>query len=145
MTERNEKKERREAMETKPLILVCDDNKSISQLIVFVLQKSGYQAQAVDSALDCVALARRTRPDAILMDIVMPGMDGATASGLMKDIPELAGTPIVLLSAMPPEQVKDRLEDADVKGYLLKPFRITDLLELVRSCLTSSVPLKQAV
>jgi len=132
-------------METKPLILVCDDNKPISQLIVFVLQKAGYRAQAVSSALDCVAAARRTRPDAILMDIVMPGMDGATASGLMKDIPELAGVPIVLLSAMPQDHVKDRLEDADVKGYLLKPFRITDLLDLVRNCLALRAPLKQAV
>ena len=132
-------------METKPLILVCDDNKSISQLIVFVLQKAGFRAQAVASALDCVALARRTKPDLILMDIILPGMDGATASGLMRDIPELAGVPIVLLSGMPQEQVKERLQDADVKGYLLKPFRITDLLDLVRGCLSKLAPLKQAV
>ena len=132
-------------METKPFILVCDDNKAISQLVVFVLQKAGHGAQAVSSALDCVALARRTRPDAILMDINMPGMDGATAAGLMKDIPELEGVPIVLLSAMPQEQVKDRLEDAEVKGYLLKPFRINDLLDLVQYCLSLKTALKQAV
>ena len=132
-------------METKPLILVCDDNKSISQLIVFVLQKAGYRSQAVGTALDCVALARRSKPDVILMDIVMPGMDGATASGLMKDIPELVGTPIVLLSAMPQEQVKDRLEDTDVKGYLTKPFRIGDVLDLVKHCLSLRPALKPAV
>jgi CheY-like chemotaxis protein len=132
-------------METKPLILVCDDNRSISQLIVFVLQKAGYRAQAVGTALDCVALARRSKPDVILMDIVMPGMDGATASGLMKDIPELAATPIVLLSAMPQDQVKDRLDDTSVKGYLTKPFRITELLDLVGSCLSQRPALKQAV
>jgi two-component system, cell cycle response regulator DivK len=137
--------ERRDAMETKPFILVCDDNKSITQLIVFVLQKAGYLAQAVNSALDCVAVARRNRPDVILMDIVMPGMDGATASGLMKDIPELRGVPIILLSAMPQEEVKDRLEEAEVKGYLLKPFRISDLLEIVRISLPDRTPLKQAV
>ena len=132
-------------METKPFILVCDDNKSISQLVVFVLQKAGYRAQAVSSALDCVAVARRSRPDAIIMDILMPGMDGATASGLMKDILELQGVPIVFLSAMPQEQVKDRVEEAGVTGYLLKPFHINDLMALVEHCLSLQFPLKQAV
>jgi len=137
--------ERRKAMDKQPFILVCDDNKAISQLIVFALQKSGYRVQAVDSALECVAVARRVRPDAILMDIVMPGMDGAIASGLMKDIPELEGVPIVLLSAMPQDQVKDRVEDAGLRGYILKPFRIVDLLEMVRSCVSQRFPLSQTI
>lgn len=132
-------------METTPFVLVCDDNKAISQLIVFVLEKSGYRVQAVNSALDCVAMARRNRPDVILMDILMPGMDGATASGLMKEIPELERVPIVLLSAMPRDQVKDRMQDAGLGRYLLKPFRISDLLETVRGCLPTPVRLTQAV
>jgi CheY-like chemotaxis protein len=136
---------RRTAMDKQPFILVCDDNKAISQLIVFALEKAGYRVQAVDSALDSVAVARRLRPDAILMDIILPGMDGATASGLMKDIPELEGVPIVLLSAMPHDQVKERAEDAGLTGYLLKPFRIGDLLEIVRSSISRRFPLPQAV
>jgi CheY-like chemotaxis protein len=59
---------RRTAMDKQPFILVCDDNKAISQLIVFALEKAGYRVQAVDSALDSVAVARRLRPDAIRGD-----------------------------------------------------------------------------
>jgi CheY-like chemotaxis protein len=63
----------------------------------------------------------------------------------MKDIPELEGVPIVLLSAMPHDQVKERAEDAGLTGYLLKPFRIGDLLEIVRSSISRRFPLPQAV
>ena len=56
-----------------------------------------YRAQAVESALDCVAIARKDHPDMIIMDIMMPGMDGATAAGLMQDVPEIEGVPPGLL------------------------------------------------
>src|SRR6185369_17361973 len=123
----------------KPFILVCDDNRAIRESLVVILNHAGYQAQAVESALDCVAVARRSRPDMIIMDIMMPGMDGATASGLMKDVPEIAGIPVVLLSAMPEDQVKVRAEDAGVAGYMLKPYRKNVLLECVERCLSSKL------
>jgi len=122
-------------MDTKPFVLVCDDNRPIAQAIVFMLQGAGYRAEAVTSALDCVALARRDTPNLIIMDIMMPGMDGATASGLMKDVPEIEGVPVVLLSAMPEDQVRVRAEDAGAAGYLLKPYRKDVLLGVVRNCL----------
>jgi CheY-like chemotaxis protein len=94
--------------------------------------------------LDCVAVARRDTPDLIIMDIMMPGMDGATASGLMKDVPEIEGVPVVLLSAMPEDQVKVRAEDAGVAGYLLKPYRKDVLLEVVRRCILQSAALQRS-
>ena len=125
-------------METKPFILICDDSRPIRESLVVILNHAGYRAQAVESALDCVALARKEHPDMIIMDIMMPGMDGATASGLMKDVPEIMGIPVVLLSAMPEEQVQVRAEDAGAAGYLLKPYRKNVLLECVQRCITST-------
>jgi hypothetical protein len=72
-------------------------------------------------------------------------MDGATASGLLTDIPELEGVPVVLQPAMPQDPVKDRVQDAGLWSDILKPFRIVDLLELVRSCVSRRFPLPQAV
>lgn len=118
-------------MDQKPFVLICDDNRAIAQSLVFTLENAGYRVQAVDSALDCVAVARRDHPVMIFMDIMMPGMDGATASGLMKDVPEIEGVPVVLLSAMSEEQVRVRAEDAVAAGYLLKPYRKNVLLECV--------------
>lgn len=126
-------------MENKPFILVCDDTRAIRESLVVILNHAGYRSAGVDSALDCVAVARRDHPDMIIMDIMMPGMDGATASGLMKDAPEIAGIPVVLLSAMPEEQVKIKAEDAGAMGYLLKPYRKNVLLECVERCLSSKL------
>lgn len=127
-------------MNDKLFVLVCDDNEAIADSLVFFLRKAGYRAQAVNSALDCVATPRRDRPDLIIMDIMMPGMDGATASGLMKDVPQIANVPVVLLSAMSEEQVESRMEDAGAVDYLLKPYRKDLLLEVVQRCISTSVP-----
>lgn len=126
-------------MENKQFILVCDDSRAIRESLVVILNHAGYRAVGVDSAIDCVAVARKDHPDMIIMDIMMPGMDGATASGLMKDVPEIAGIPVVLLSAMPEDQVKVRAEDAGVAGYMLKPYRKNVLLECVERCLSSKL------
>jgi two-component system alkaline phosphatase synthesis response regulator PhoP len=131
-------------MVTKPFVLVCDDTRAIAQSIVFMLQGAGYRAQAVECALDCVAVARKDTPDLIIMDIMMPGMDGATASGLMKDVPEIEGVPVVLLSAMPEDHVKVRAEDAGAAGYLLKPYRKDVLLKTVAECMRKAIALKQS-
>ena len=131
-------------MDTKPFVLVCDDTRAIANAIVFMLQGAGYRAQAVDAALDCVALARKDTPDLIIMDIMMPGMDGATATGLMKDVPEIDGIPVILLSAMPEDQVRICAEDAGAAGFLLKPYRKETLLNVVRNCLAQTRPLRQS-
>jgi len=131
-------------MDTKPFVLVCDDTRAIANAIVFMLQGAGYRAQAVDSALDCVAVARKDTPNLIIMDIMMPGMDGATAAGLMQDVPEIEGVPVVLLSAMPEEQVRICAEDAGAAGFLLKPYRKDVLLGVVRNCLAQPHALRQS-
>lgn len=118
-------------MDQKPFVLICDDNFAIAQSLLLTLENAGYRAQAVDRALDCVAVARRDHPVLIIMDLMMPGMDGTMASGLKKDVPEIEGVPVVLLSAMSEEQVRVRAEDAGAAGYLLKPYRKNVLLECV--------------
>ena len=119
-------------MSTVPMILVCDDTRNIAQSIIFMLQNAGYRAEWVPSAMDCVSRARKERPDLILMDIMMPGMDGAMASELMAQYPELAGIPIVLLSALPEDEVREKAHDAGAVDFLCKPFKKETLLGTVR-------------
>jgi len=118
-------------MDQKPFVLICDDNRAIAQSLAFTLEDAGYRVQAVDRASDCVAVARRDPPVLIIMDMLMSGMDGATASGLKKDVPEIEGVPVVLLWGISEEQVQVRAEDAAAAGYLLKPYRKNVLLECV--------------
>jgi CheY-like chemotaxis protein len=115
-----------------PFILVCDDHKTVGESLAVLIRAAGYRVQAVQEALQCLAVARKDRPAMILMDIMMPGLDGATASDLMKDVPNLEGVPIVLISAMPEEEVREKAQEAGVAGYLLKPCPKELLLETVR-------------
>ncbi len=115
-----------------PMILVCDDAKNIGQSIVFILQNAGYRAEWVPNAMECVGRARKERPELILMDIMMPGMDGAMACELMAQYRELEGIPIVLLSAMSEDDVRAKAHDAGAVDFLCKPFKKETLLETVR-------------
>jgi CheY-like chemotaxis protein len=119
-------------MSDSPFILVCDDNKSVAEALAVLIRAAGYRVQVAQEALQCLAVARKDRPSMILMDIMMPGLDGATASDLMKDVPELDHVPIILISAMPEDEVREKAKEAGVAGYLLKPCPKDLLLETVR-------------
>jgi CheY-like chemotaxis protein len=119
-------------MNQPPLILVCDDMKNIAQSIIFILQGAGYRAQWAPAALECLHMARKERPGLILMDIMMPGMDGAMASELMGQNPELEGIPVVLLSAMPEDEVRAKAHEAGAVDFLCKPFKKDTLLATIR-------------
>ncbi len=123
-----------------PYILVCDDTQNIARSLAILIQAAGYRCLAVPSALECVAAARRERPALILMDIMMPGIDGAMASALMRDNAELEGIPIVLVSALPEEQVRPRATEAGAVDFILKPFRKDQILACLRRWVTDPVP-----
>jgi CheY-like chemotaxis protein len=124
-------------MVPKPFILICDDDLATTTSLVHVLQEAGYRAQAVTSAQDCVEVTRKTAPDMIIMNIMMPGMNADLVSGLRKDVPEISGVPVALLSGMSEEQGNLCEEDAGMTGYLLKPYRKSVLLDCVERCIAS--------
>ena len=131
-------------MNDAPLILVCDDSKNIAQSIVFMLQGAGYRAEWAPSAMDCVSRARKVRPALILMDIMMPGMDGAMASELMGQYPELSGIPVMLLSALPEDEVRAKAHEAGAVDFLCKPFKKDTLLGTVRRWVPDPAPTSAA-
>ena len=127
-----------------PLILVCDDTAAVGRAVVVLLGTAGYRARAASGALECVSLARAERPALILMDVMMPGMDGAFAAGLLRDEPELEGIPIVLFSAMPADELEAAAAEAGVAGWLSKPFKRDDLVAVVRKHLVEPPPRAEA-
>lgn len=117
---------------TQSTILVCDDTANIAQMIAFQLKAEGYTVALTSTALEAFSLARKEAPALILMDVMMPGMDGAMASELMHDAPGLGGVPVVLISAMPEDELRERTQAAGAQGYLTKPFTKQTLLDTVR-------------
>ena len=124
-------------MSQSPLILVVDDSREISKVIKVHLEADGYRVIIASSALECVRVARKERPALIILDIMMPGMDGATAAGVMHEEKELKAIPVVFLSALPEDEIQEKVRETGVAGYVAKPFRKQDLLEVVGRCVKS--------
>jgi len=112
-------------------ILVVDDNAAILAVVAHTLAAAGWRPLTASTALDALALARRERPDLILMDVMMPGLEGSVASSLMHEIEELSEVPVLLMSALPEEELRERASEAGAAGFLAKPFRKDRLIELV--------------
>ncbi len=112
-------------------ILVVDDEPAIRELIVAVLEDEGYEAIGAGSGSRALELLPMERPDLVLMDIMMPEMDGREALRRMREQPDLAGIPVVMMSAA---FAPDRIGHP-VSAFLSKPFDLDHLLDTVSSIL----------
>lgn len=122
-------------MNEAPIILVVDDDPRIEAVVALTLRSAGMRTLVASDALEGVSLARSARPDAILMDVMMPGLEGSVAAALMKDSDELRDIPVLLFSAMPEEELRERASEAGAAGFFCKPFRKLDLLRAVHAAL----------
>jgi PAS domain S-box-containing protein len=112
----------------KPLILVVDDEASARELLASYLN-SEYRMAFAESGVEAVDKARQLRPDAITLDLSMPGGSGLEALVTLRKTPETANIPIIIVSIVDEEKVGFALGAAD---YLIKPIRKTVLLETIR-------------
>lgn len=101
-------------------ILVADDNEDILESTKLLLEMMGYDVEDVARADEIYDRARATRPDLILQDFHMPGLDVGTLIGRLRDDPVTANTPVVIFTATLEEEYLWRVVGAD--GLLRKPF-----------------------
>ena len=119
-------------------VLIVEDNNIIRDQIVAILEMSGYTAMAAANGSDGLRLACQSRPALIISDVMMPELNGLDMLRDIRQTPELDHTPVVLLSALiAKEDIRKGLE-LGAADYLIKPFRITDLLQVVGRHLQSS-------
>ncbi len=117
------------------LILIVEDNEKNRKLVRDVLAFKGYRLAEAETGEDGVRLARELRPDLILMDIQLPGIDGYEATRRIKGNADLKSTPIIAVTsyALSGDEAKARAAGCD--GYVTKPFSPRDLLAKVRQYL----------
>jgi two-component system alkaline phosphatase synthesis response regulator PhoP len=120
---------------TKPGILLVEDDIGLQKSLAFILEKEGFHVAAVRSGEEAICLARKEKPDLILLDLVLPGIDGYKVCGALKKDPQTAGIFIILLSGkkMLEDIVTGLKEYAD--DYITKPFEPQILLARVRAIL----------
>jgi DNA-binding response OmpR family regulator len=112
---------------TRPVVLIAEDDEDILALVVFDLEHEGYEVLTARNGEDAITLAHERRPDLVLLDVAMPGLDGYEVTRRLRADAATSGTPVVLLTAR--AQVKDVIEgfEAGANDYVTKPFRPDEL------------------
>jgi two-component system, OmpR family, alkaline phosphatase synthesis response regulator PhoP len=104
-------------------VLIVDDEESIVELLKYNLEKEGYDVQTASDGEEGVAVARKFHPDLVLLDIMMPKMDGVEACRQMRAMPELANTFMVFLTARTEEYSEIAAFDVGADDYIPKPIK----------------------
>jgi CheY-like chemotaxis protein len=122
------------ASDATPVILVVDDDPVIVRLLEINLSLEGFAIFTATNGADAVKLAREKLPALVLLDLMMPGMDGwAVREALLED-PSTARIPVVVVSARTQDEDRERGYALDVAAYITKPFDPAELVETVRRC-----------
>jgi DNA-binding response OmpR family regulator len=113
-------------------ILVVDDDPGVRDLCRLVLTNEGYAVLEAEDAATGISLARLEMPDLVLLDWMLPGLDGMDALRALKGSGKTRQIPVVMLTALDglPQVTMATYSGAD--GYVTKPFEVNDLLSLIR-------------
>ena len=118
-------------------ILVVDDSPTERHFISKLLEQTGHKVSTADSGEEGVEVAKDIHPDLILMDIVMPGMNGFQATRQITTSPETAEIPVVMVSTKSQQTDKVWATRQGAKGYLVKPVNSEMLINSIKSFLAA--------
>ncbi len=121
-----------------PRILIADDSPSVLDAIAAILDSSGYVVFAAQDGLEAWEAISRVKPNMVVLDIEMPGLDGCEVCRRIKSFPETRDIPVLLVSGC--GRTADLAQSAGADGFLNKPFQLTDLLGQVGALLARSMP-----
>jgi CheY-like chemotaxis protein len=116
-------------------VLVIDDEPGIRNILRSSLEASGFEVVLADDGLRGIGVARRQRPDAIVLDLMIPVMDGHTVLDILRADEKTRYLPVVVLSALTQQAVKDRCRAQGVASFIAKPFDPSDVAAALRDAL----------
>jgi len=117
----------------KPLILIVEDSVINSKFCESLLKKNGFETEVYTDGESALEFLSKNSPDLILLDIIMPGIDGYQFSESIKANPKLSGTPVIFLSAMNDEESIIKGFKSGGVDFITKPFRTQELLARTRT------------
>ncbi len=122
------------------IILIIEDNAANMKLATLLLHNAGHTTLCAEDAETGLTMARADKPDLILMDIQLPGMDGLAATVLLKQDPATAAIPVIALTAMAMKKDEEKTRAAGCDGYIAKPLRYLELLAAIDTLLARGAP-----
>ena len=113
-------------------VLIVEDNELNMKLFHDLLEAHGYQTVGTRNGIEALDLARKHRPDLILMDIQLPEVSGLEVTKWLKEDEDLKGIPVVAVTAFAMKGDEDVIRQGGCEAYISKPISVTSFLETVR-------------
>lgn len=117
----------------KPRILVVDDEAELVELTKYNLELQGFDILTASNGMEALNVARRELPDVVLMDLMLPDLDGFSVCEILRAQPSTANLPIIVVSALSGESLRSRALDTGVACCFTKPVNMKTLGESIRS------------
>ncbi len=126
-----------------PLILLADDDRSMRSLLRLAMEEEGYTVAEAKNGEQCLAEFKRLQPDMVLLDAVMPVMDGFTCCSQLRSLPGGEHTPVLMITVLDDADSVDRAFEAGATDYVTKPLHWAVLRQRVSRLLQASESLQQ--
>jgi two-component system alkaline phosphatase synthesis response regulator PhoP len=114
-------------------VLVVDDEESILELLKYNLEKAGYDVETAGDGVQAIVMAKKFHPDLVLLDVMMPLMDGIETCRRLREIPELQKTFVIFLTARAEEYSEVAGFDAGADDYITKPIKPRALISRIQA------------
>lgn len=122
-------------MSTTGSVLVAEDERNLAEALSFLMQRAGLEVTVARDGPTTVEVARRIKPDVIVLDIMLPGFDGFEVVAALKEQASEPAPRIIMLTAKGHERDKRKALELGVDDYVTKPFSNRDVVERVRALL----------
>ncbi len=113
-------------------ILIIDDDPATTRLLEVLLTREGYNIRTENLSANAVETSKEFNPNLIILDLMMPGIDGMTVCKDMKKDPDLGDVPIIMFSAVSQAEVQTKALEAGINEYITKPIHPNELKQRIR-------------
>lgn len=113
-------------------VILIEDEPNIIEAIRFLLTRDGWQVETHSDGTDALDVIRAAEPDLVILDVMLPGKSGMDILRDLRDQPDLAGLPVLMLTARGQARDRELAEKAGVSRFMTKPFSNTEVLAAVR-------------
>ncbi len=127
-------------MTEKPVLVIADDDPNVGRLMSYRLERMGMEVHVTVDGGEAHDLIARLRPDVVVLDVMMPVMNGLEVLRLMRQDPSTSGIPAILLSARSSENDLKKGEQLGASDYMAKPFSPEELARRINALLDGKAP-----